>query len=291
MMIFNKAIPRRTFLRGAGAALALPLLDGMVPAIASTLDTAAKPARRLAFVYFPNGSIMDKWTPAQEGAAFELSPILEPLRPFRDRMMVLSGLSHLAGHRAMDEAGGDHSRASATWLTGMHPKRTEGDDIRVGISADQMAARELGQQTQLASLEISLDNTDLIGGCESGYSCSYVNTISWRSPTTPVPMENQPRAVFERLFGDSDTTSAAERRARIEQDRSILDLLTQDAVRLQKSLGSSDRAKLTEYLDAIRDVERRIQLAEEQSSRELPSLERPAGVPSRGIQRHSRQLM
>src|SRR5438105_288185 len=146
MMIFKKAIPRRTFLRGIGATLALPLLDGMVPAFASssTMDAAGKPANRLMFVYFPNGSVMDKWTPATVGANFEFPAILEPLAPFRDRTLVLSGLSHLAGHRAMDEAGGDHSRASATWLTGVHPKKTEGDDIRVGVSADQIAAKELG---------------------------------------------------------------------------------------------------------------------------------------------------
>ena len=281
MMVFKKAIPRRTFLRGVGATLALPLLDGMLPAFATTSDKAAVGATRLQFINFPNGAIMDQWMPATEGAQYDLSPILEQLAPFRDRMLVLSGLSHVNGHRRMDEAGGDHSRAAATWLTGVHPKKTEGDDIRVGISADQIAARELGKQTQLASLEISLDTTDLIGGCEGGYSCSYINTISWRSPTTPVPMENQPRNVFERLFGDSDTTNPAERRARIQEDRSILDLLTKDVARLQKGLTPGDQTRLNEYLEAIRDVERRIQMAEEQSARELPSLERPAGIPAR----------
>ncbi|HEV8613723.1 MAG TPA: DUF1552 domain-containing protein [Gemmatimonadales bacterium] len=280
MMIFKKAIPRRTFLRGVGATLALPLLDGMVPAMASTLDTAAKPAGRLSIVYLPNGIIMDKWTPAVEGAGFELTPILAPLAPFRDRMVVLTGLNHESGRALSGENTGDHARAGATYLTGVHPRKTEGADVQAGISMDQIAAKELGKHTQLASLELGVDTPELLGQCEAGYTCAYMNTICWRTPTTPMPVEDRPRAVFERLFGDHESTDPAVRLRRMQKDRSILDSVIQAAARLQEGLGPSDRAKLTEYLDAIRDVERRIQMAEEQSSRELPTLERPVGVPA-----------
>ena len=281
MMIFKKAIARRTFLRGIGATLALPLLDGMVPAFAGPLDQAAKPVRRLGFVYVPNGIIMDKWTPATEGAAFELTPILEPLAPFRENILVLSGLNHKTALALAGEGAGDHARASATFLSGVHPKKTEGAGIQAGITVDQFAAKELGKETQLMSLELALDSTEVVGSCDGGYSCAYTNTLSWRTPTTPLPMSNQPRAVFERLFGDSDSTNPKERLARIRRDRSILDFVTQDVARLLKELGAEDRSKLTEYLEAIRDVERRIQMAEEQSSRELPTLQRPVGVPAK----------
>ena len=276
MMIFKKAIPRRTFLRGVGVTLALPLLDGMVPAFAGTLDTAAKPKVRLGFVYVPIGAIMDKWTPAAEGAAFEFTPTLEPLAPFRDRLLVLSGLANNDG----DEIpGGPHSRASAEWLTGVHPTQTEGVNLQAGISVDQIAAKELGQHTQLASLELAVDPTELVGVCEGGYSCAYINTLSWRTATTPLPMEYQPRAVFEALFGDSDSTDPAVRLAQMQEDRSILDSAIKDVARFVTKLGPSDRAKLTEYFDGIRDVERRIQMAEEQSSQEPPRLDRPVGIP------------
>ena len=280
MMIFKKAIPRRTFLQGFGATLALPLLDGMVPAFASTMDTAAKPVVRLGFVYVPNGIIMDKWTPKTEGAAFEITPTLAPLAPFRDRMLVLSGLAANNGRAMEGEGAGDHARAIAAFMTGVHPKKTEGADIHAGISVDQIAAKELGKQTQLASLELALDPTDMVGTCDAGYTCAYTNTLSWRSPTNPVPMENQPRVVFERLFGDSESTDPAERLARIQKDRSILDFVTRNVTRLMTGLGPSDRGKLNDYLDAIRDVERRIQMADDQSSRELPRLDRPAGIPA-----------
>ncbi len=281
MMIFKKAIARRAFLRGIGATLALPLLDGMVPAFAGALDQAAKPVRRLGFVYVPNGIIMDKWTPATEGAAFELTPILEPLAPFRENILVLSGLDHKTALALAGEGAGDHARASATFLSGVHPKKTEGAGIQAGITVDQFAAQKLGKETQLMSLELALDSTEVVGSCDGGYSCAYTNTLSWRTPTTPLPMSNKPRAVFERLFGDSDSTNPKERLARIQRDRSILDFVTQDVTRLVKELGAEDRSKLTEYLEAIRDVERRIQRAEEQSSRELPTLQRPIGVPAK----------
>ena len=281
MMIFKKAIARRAFLRGIGATLALPLLDGMVPAFAGALDQAAKPVRRLGFVYVPNGIIMDKWTPATEGAAFELTPILEPLAAFRENILVLSGLDHKTALALAGEGAGDHARASATFLSGVHPKKTEGAGIQAGITVDQFAAQKLGKETQLMSLELALDSTEVVGSCDGGYSCAYTNTLSWRTATTPLPMSNKPRAVFERLFGDSDSTNPKERLARIQRDRSILDFVTQDVTRLVKELGAEDRSKLTEYLEAIRDVERRIQMAEEQSSRELPTLQRPIGVPAK----------
>ena len=277
MMIFKKAILRRTFLKGVGATLALPLLDSMVPAMAAVGD---KRAIRLSFVYIPNGIIMDQWTPATEGAAFEMTPILEPLAPYRDQMLVLSGLDCKNANSQPGEGGGDHERGSGAFLTGVHPKKTGGADIQAGTSVDQIAAKTLGSQTELASLELTLDFAEFVGGCDPGYSCAYTNTISWRSPTTPVPMENNPRGVFERLFGPSDTTDPAERLARIRKDRSILDAVSQDVARLVTGLGPTDRRKLTEYLDAVRDVERRIQKAEQQSSQELPSLVRPVGIPA-----------
>ncbi|MCZ6488976.1 MAG: DUF1552 domain-containing protein [Acidobacteria bacterium] len=281
MMIFKKAIPRRAFLRGVGATLALPLLDGMVPALAGPLDTAGQPATRLSFVYVPNGMIMDHWTPATEGAAFELTPILEPLAAFRDRTLVLSGLALKNADALLPGEGavGNHSRASATFLSGVHPKKTEGADMEAGITVDQIAAKEFGKQTQLASLEIAMES-ELVGTCERGYSCAYLNTLCWRSPTTPMPMEIMPRGVFERLFGDSGSTAPAERRARLRENRSILDSVTDEVTRLLKGLGPTDRGKLGQYLDAIRDVERRIQIAEQQSDRELPALERPVGIPA-----------
>ena len=279
MMIFQKAIPRRTFLRGAGAAVALPLLDSMVPAFAAGQGTAAKPVQRLAFVYCPNGMIMEQFTPKAEGAGYELTPILEPLAPFRDRFSVLSGLNCNAAYGLPGDAEGDaapHERIGGTFLTGVHPTRYG----HVATSVDQIVAQELGKHTQLASLEMGLHVSDVVGQCEKGWPCGYLNTLSWRTPTTPLPSENQPRAIFERLFGDSDSTDPAERLARIQKNRSLLDSVIEAAAQLQRGLGASDRAKLSEYLDATRDVERRIRKAEEQSSRDLPRLDRPVGIPA-----------
>jgi hypothetical protein len=276
MIITKKCLPRRTFLRGLGVGLGLPLLDGMVPAFAKGLDTGAKPVARLSFVYAPNG-IMDlqgEWTPAAEGAAFELTPILKPLAPFRDHLLVLSGLAH-------NEAHGTHTSACASFLTGVDPPKTQGaNSLRLGVSVDQIAAKELGKNTQLASLELGLDPTDTAGSCEAGYSCTYQKTLAWRTPTTPLPVENNPRAVFEHLFGDSDSTDPQGGLARVRRNRSILDSATQAVASLMRGIGPSDRTKLTEYLDAIRDVERRIQLGEEQASRKLPVVERPVGIPA-----------
>ena len=278
MMIFKKFVPRRTFLRSAGAALALPLLDAMVPAFAAA--TSGPP--RVAFAYVPNGIIMPKWTPATDGAGFEFTPILEPLRPFQDQLLVLTGLAHNeARAKFPDEAGGFHPRASTVFLTGAHPKRTEGADLRAGTSVDQVAARELGKETQLSSLELAIDATDLLGGCDTGYSCAYSNTLSWRTATSPLPMENQPRAVFERLFGDTESTEPRERLARIQEKNSILDFLRGRMSSLSEGLGPKDKAKVNEYFESVRDVERRIQKAEEQSSRQLPVMDRPEGVPTK----------
>jgi uncharacterized protein DUF1552 len=278
MFITKKQLSRRTILRGFGATLALPLLDAMVPAMSAAAARAGA-VRRMAVVYTPNGMMMPNWTPKGEGTAFELSPILEPLAPYRDRMIVLSGLADKYGWPQGDEGTGDHARAAATFLTGVHIKKTEGADIEGGVSMDQIAARALGNETQLASLELSLESIEYLGACDSGYSCAYANSIAWRSPTTPLPMENDPRAVFERLFGASDSTDSAARLARIAKERSILDSVTDRVRELQRGLGARDGAKISEYLDAIRDVERRIQKAEEQSGRDLPLVDRPAGVP------------
>jgi hypothetical protein len=292
MIITKKRLPRRTFLRGLGVTVGLPLLDGMIPALASAADLVAKPVTRMAFMYVPNG-IMDlhhEWSPAATGA-LEITPILEPLTPFRDHLLLLSGLSHPEGRPQPGEGGGDHSRAATSFLTGVHAKQSEGADLLAGTSLDQIAAKELGKHTQLASLELSLDSTETIGECETGYSCAYTNTLSWRTPTTPMPMENQPRAVFENLFGDSNSTDPKVRLARIRSDRSILDSLFQDASGILKGLGSSDRTKVAEYLDAIRDVERRIQLAEEQSSRDLPVVERPMGGIPATFEEHAKLML
>ena len=271
MMIFKKAIPRRTFLRGLGATVALPLLDSMVPAFA-----AGPSVTRVGYVYNPNGRIMAKWTPATEGSAFELTPTLEPLAPFRDQMLVLSGLNIKAADPRENEPGGNHARPCAAFLTGLHPK----PGGAMGISVDQLVAREMGKQTQLGSLELALESGEVLGKGDGAYSDAYTKTISWRSGTTPLPMEANPRAVFERLLGGSDSTDAATRQKETRKNRSLLDSVTEEVASLLPKFGPSDRTRLVEYLDGIRDIERRIQLAEEQSAREMPKLDRPAGVPA-----------
>jgi hypothetical protein len=279
MIITRKHLSRRTILRGFGASLALPFLDGMVPALSALTRNAAATPRRMAVIYTPNGMMMPNWTPRGEGTAFEFSPILEPLAAHRDRLVVISGLADKYGWPQGDEGTGDHARAAATFLTGVHVKKTEGADIQGGVSMDQIAAKALGDQTQLASLELAIESVEFLGACDSGYSCAYANTIAWRSPTTPLPMENDPRAVFERLFGGSDSTDLAARTARIAKEKSILDSVSDRVRELQHGLGTRDQVKMNEYLEAVRDVERRIAKAEEQSARELPVVERPAGVP------------
>ncbi len=276
MMVFRKAIPRRTFLRGAGTALALPLLDAMVPAFASAAQIAATRAARLSFFAVPNGIIMDKWTPAAAGGGFPMTPVLEPLAAFRDRMVVIGGLANNEARKLEFEIAGDHPRACSAYLTATHPKMTSGADIHCGVSVDQVAAKALGGQTPLPSLEIGLE-TPMIGACESAYSCVYYNTIAWRGPETPLPMENRPRAVFERLVGDS--TDPAERSARLNENRSILDLVSQDLARLMRSVGQTDRLKLDQYSEAVRSVEQQIQVTEQQTPKELPDMQKPIGIP------------
>jgi hypothetical protein len=272
--VTRKSIPRRTFLRGTTATLALPLLDAMTPAFATP---SARPVR-LGFIEVPNGIMMDKWTPATEGANFALTPILEPLAEFRDRMLVLSGLEQTQAKALSFEIGGDHPRPCTAWLTGTHCKMTSGADLRAGISVDQVAAREFGKYTQLASLEVGLESSEVVGACESAYGCAYYNTISWRNDTTPLPMENRPRAIFERLFGDSGATDAKTRSALRAEDRSVLDSVLENVGRLRRKLGGTDRGKIDQYLEAVRDVERRMQLAAKQGDQDVPQ-QSPVGVP------------
>jgi hypothetical protein len=277
MMLFNKSIPRRTFLKGVGATVALPFLDAMIPVFAA-IGENDRPTR-LSFIEVPNGIMMDKFTPATEGAGYALTPVLEPLAPFKDRMLVLSGLDQNEARQFDGELGGDHSRACAAFLTGTHCKMTSGADLQAGISVDQIAAREFGKYTQLASLEVGMESSEVVGACESAYSCAYYNTISWRTESNPLPMENRPRVIFERLFGESGSTDPKVRMARMEENRSILDAVMDDISRLRKRLAAGDRDKVDQYIEAIRDVERRLQIAESQSDRELPEMAGPVGTP------------
>ena len=277
MIIIKKALDRRAVLRGLGTAMALPLLDSMVPAMAAVRNTVAKPKARLGLVYVPHGCPMEEWTPTAEGSAFRFPTILEPLTPYRDQVLVLSGLDLEPAVALRGEPSAGHARITGAWLTGVHAKPTEGADFEAGISLDQIAAGQLGKETELESLELSLESKELAGACCVGFSCAYVNTLSWSTPTTPLPMENDPRAVFERLFGDEDNTDPAIRRARLEKKRSILDSVTDAAAQLKKELGPDDRIKFDEYLDAVRGIERRIDKAEAQSDLELPAMKRPVG--------------
>ena len=288
MIITKKSLSRRTFIRGTGAALALPFLESMLPALTNAQELM-KPAQRLFVGYVPNGVIMDKWTPKSFGVNFELPVTLQPLAKHKEKISVLTGL---ALHPAMPQPGegtGDHVSASAAYLTGAHPKKTEGADIQCGVSMDQLAAAHIGNATQMRSLEIALDPNELIGACEAGWSCAYANTLSWRNESTPLPMENQPRAVFERLFGDSDDTSKEAREIRLAEERSILDSLLTEVDKLQKTLPDDDRQKIDQYLEAIRDAERRIAIAEKQNI-ELPKMARPAGGIPDTFAEHARLM-
>jgi len=277
MIVLQKSVPRRTFLRGIGAAVALPLLDSMVPAFASTAKSVAGPARRLGFVYIPNGAIMDQWTPAAEGA-LELSPTLSALASHREKLVVISNLASRPAEALEGEGSGDHARASAVWLSGVHPKRTEGADVEAGKTIDQIAADTLCRDTQLRSLELSAEDfSNSVGTCDIGYACSYVNTLSWRTAKTPLPMQTNPRVVFERLFGDASTP--AERGQALRADASILDAVVEQAARLRRQVGAADSARLAEYLDSVREVERRVRAMESQSLEQLALPEVPSGVP------------
>jgi Protein of unknown function (DUF1552) len=279
MVITGKSLHRRTFLKGTGAALALPVLDVMTPALAA--DTV-RPIR-MSFIEVPNGimNLNNEWAPKATGS-LELTPILQPLADFKDRMLLLSGLDNQQAAGLNFEVAGDHPRACTAWLTGSHARMTSGADLRAGVSVDQIAAQEFGKYTQLASLEVGLESADVVGACESSYSCAYYNTIAWRNETTPLPMENRPRAIFERLFGSAGTTDPKARLVLRQEERSILDAINEDVRRLRGKLGGPDRGKIDQYLEAIRDVERRIQLAEKQqgSERDLPVLAGPGGVPA-----------
>jgi len=290
-MVTKKALPRRTILRGLGATLALPLLDGMVPALTAFGRTAANPVRRFGIVYLPNGVVINKWTPHTEGTGFEFSQILKPLEPFRNQLTVISGLTQNRDGET-SKSGAVHGRCATKFLTGTIPKPfgQEGNDFHAQISVDQLMAAEIGKDTQLASLELSLESGDVgAGTCDGGFSCTYAHTISWRGPTTPLTMEHNPRVVFERMFGDDGSTDPRVRIARMEKNRSILDSVNSKVADLRKGLGPSDGAKLNEYLEAIRDVERRIQNAEAQSARELPVFNQPAGVPAT-FEEHARLM-
>lgn len=276
-IITKKHLHRRTFLQGVGVTLALPLLDSMVPALTAQSKTAAKPLQRLGFVYIPHGAVMNQWTPAKEGSGFEFTPVLKPLEPYRDRVVVVSGLAH---HQAdsLGDGGADHARSSPTFLSAVHPKRTEGEDVRAGITIDQIAAEKIGQETQFPSLEVATeDMTGLVGACDTGYSCAYMNTISWRTPTTPNPMEINPRMVFERLFGEGGT--AAEQLDHLQEDRSVLDTITHQVKGLEGRLGPRDRTRVSEYLENVREIERRIQRASKQAGSQLSVPDAPVGIP------------
>jgi hypothetical protein len=289
MFITKMALPRRTFLRGLGATVALPLLDAMTPALTAAGRTASSPVMRIGFFYVPNGMFLPNFHPGGNGGrAFELTPILKPLEPFRDQITVVSGLSNL-GVISPNEGGGVHTRAHGGWLNGVLPKRTEGADITAGKTIDQYAADKLGADTQLRSLELTTESNFMVGNCENGYSCAYLNSTSWRTASTPLPHERDPRVVFERLFGDGGSVTA--RLAEMRRDRSILDNVADSMRRLERRLGVGDQRTVSEYLDAVREIERRIQRAElNNESAPLPPLAQPTGVPD-AYEEHVRLLI
>jgi hypothetical protein len=271
MVITKMALPRRTFIRGIGATLALPLLDAMLPA----MSAQSKAAPRFAAVYCGNGANMNDWTPPTEGADFAFSPILKPLEPFRDRTLVFTGLDNFPATDQGD-SGGQHPRAAPAFMSCVHPKQTEGADVQAGTTIDQLIAQQICRDAKLSSLEVAVDRNDVVGACDHGYACAYMNSMSWKTPTMPLPAETNPRFVFERLFGSGDTAEA--RLARSREDRSILDGVTEEIALLRRKLGRRDGVKLSEYLDGIREVEQRI-ARNESSSTDLALPPRPAGAP------------
>ncbi len=275
MFISKKVLSRRTVLRGVGTAVALPLLDAMIPAFAPA--AATKPVRRFGVAYHPNGVIYDQWLPTGSGANFELSPTLKQLEPFKDQLIVVTGLFSDQAE-PLGDGGGDHSRACGSYLTGVHVNKSD-SIVQNAVSMDQILAKEFEKETQLASLQMTVDDNSLLGSCDLGYSCAYSSTLSWLTPTLPLMAENNPRVLFERMFGSSDSTDAKVRAARLEQDRSLLDSVNDRVKQLQGKLGSADNRKMSDYLASLRDVERRIQKAEEQSSKQLPDVAQPAGIP------------
>ena len=270
MIITRKALPRRSFLRGIGAAVSLPLLDAMCPAFAA----APAPVRRLAFVYIPMGATIGRWTPAQEGRITELSPSLQALTPFLDQVTVVTNTELKNGYSP-----GNHATANSSFLSAAKAKMTEGTDYELGTTVDQIAAQNIGKDTALPSLELCMDLLTTVGDCDNGFACAYQNNLSWSSPKTPLPAEAHPRVVFERLFGDGG--SPADRRGELRKNASILDWINEDIASLRSNLGPSDRTRVNHYLDSVREVERRIQKAEEQAKdSKLPPLDRPVGVPA-----------
>jgi hypothetical protein len=276
MIITQKHLPRRTFLRGLGAAIALPMLDAMTPALARA-GTSKSPVR-LAFTYVPNGVTLADWTPEGSGRSFAFTRILKPLEAFREDLVVVSGLAHRNGQE-LGDGPGDHARAAASYLTGVHPRKTAGADIKNGISIDQVIAERLASETRFRSIEIGCDDSRTVGNCDSGYSCAYTNSISWRSETMPMPPETNPRLVFERLFGADAGLDPATRARRLRSRRSILDLVNERTRSLVSDLGTSDRRKIDEYLNSIRDVERQIDRAEHDQRDFDPQIEKPSGIP------------
>ena len=276
MIISKKAIPRRTVIRGLGSMLALPLIDSMMPALSALQKTAAKPVNRFGVMYVPNGMIMKNYLPLTDGASYELTPTLSGLANFRDQMLVLSGLECIP---TPGRPGGAHAKASTRFLTDVSPPLSE-TWLDAGVSMDQILAQETGKVTQVASLELAIESGETAGACDTGFACPYTNTISWKSQNTPLPTQNNPRVVFERLFGDSTSTDPKARLARLRQQRSVLDSVSEEVARLRGVLPQTDRTKLSEYLDAVRDVEQRIQIAEQQSDQELPVVDHPAGIPA-----------
>ena len=269
--ITAKSLPRRTALKGLGATMALPFLDAMFPALSSKARAAVKPVQRFQAFYVPNGMAMEYWSPKGEGSAFELSPILEPLAAYRNQMLVLSGIKANWNYI--------HAGASGSFLTGTTRGGRNEVEIIADVSMDQLLARHFAKETQVASLELAMDTPANAGACTGNLSCVYTHTLSWRSPTQPLPMEWNPRAVFEKLFGDSGSTDQSAREARLGQHKSMLDSVTEKLAALKKELGPQDRVKVDEYTTAIRDVERRIQKAESQRDVKLPAMEQPQGAP------------
>lgn len=273
MYISKLSLPRRTFLRGVGAAVALPFLDAMLPAF-TPIAQAATPKRRFGAVYIPNGAIVSEFFPKTVGTGFEFTPILKPLEPFKDSLVIVKNLTR--SHPGSQV--GDHAVSVAGYLTGVWPKRTEAEDVLANTTIDQIVAKQIGQDTPLPSIETATEDfTGYVGACSPGFSCSYLNTISWSSPTTPLPMEINPRAVFERLFGE--VGSATQRRERVRQQRSILDSISEEAADLRRVLGPRDRTRVVEYLDNLREIERRIQKTEAHNATNVTNLDAPVGVP------------
>jgi hypothetical protein len=273
MIITKKALPRRTFLRGVGATVALPLLDAMVPSMTALARTPAEPVRRLGFVYMPMGCDLTRWAPAGDTTLSELSPTLQTLRPVLDQVTVISNLELKNAYP------GTHATSNAAFLSAAKAKWTESTDYHLGTTVDQIAAKQIGTQTLLPSLELSMDLLQTVGQCDNGYACVYQNNLSWSSPTTPLPSEAHPRIVFERLFGEGG--SAADRQAALKKRASLLDWVREDISRLQNRLGPEDRTRVGQYLDTVREVERRIQKAEADAAHQaLPDLDRPVGVPA-----------